>query len=524
MIEVPEDFRRNGIGVVGDQVAEILYFKVARYFDRTDLGAESVSILFEWNLSNDLKNPDPYILPNYLKDIESEPGYIIFGCPINDRITKTSGTKEVSVKFIKGVIEDDMVKSIEYSLNTIPVRVAINNGLNLFQSVAIDRSVNDLINSRFQNSEASSAQVQEPVILLTNINQSVAYLKELDKDSKGKPMLYISAASPNAGSIEYFLYKNNEKLETIPGEEYIITLDEKKDIRKSYYIKNDEENRYDKVSDPDFSKKEEHPIYEKIYTFNFDDNAAGEYKIQVVNKVGYDSDGEGTKDKVYQRSIYTKTIKIPYPSIPSISPSADDEMTQKIYEQNEEKEFIDMVLSPIYEVANDELSKDAYLTYKWYKNEEEVPNSNTASLTVKGSDEQAMSTDTEHRHEYKVAVYNHLHGAITSEPVYSGIYSVSYLPSEFTTAEITGSITMGGTVSLTYALRNDSRSDNVTCKWYIDDIEMSNSNDDSKTFNIPSTGNYAGSNLKCVAINEYNGKSVVCAESLIPNGTIGKKQ
>lgn len=126
-----------------------MYFKVARYFDRTDLGREDITILFEWNLSSDPKNPDPYILPNYLKDIESEPGYIIFGCPINDRITETSGTKEVSVKFIKGSIEAGVVKNIEYSLNTIPTRVAVNDGLKLLMSTFIDSSVNELINNRF---------------------------------------------------------------------------------------------------------------------------------------------------------------------------------------------------------------------------------------------------------------------------------------------------------------------------------------------------------------------------------------
>jgi hypothetical protein len=36
-IKVPEAFETNGIGVQGDSMAEILYFKVDRYFDDMDL-------------------------------------------------------------------------------------------------------------------------------------------------------------------------------------------------------------------------------------------------------------------------------------------------------------------------------------------------------------------------------------------------------------------------------------------------------------------------------------------------------
>ena len=36
-ITVPASFRKNGIAVKGDQVAEIVYFRIARYFDFMDL-------------------------------------------------------------------------------------------------------------------------------------------------------------------------------------------------------------------------------------------------------------------------------------------------------------------------------------------------------------------------------------------------------------------------------------------------------------------------------------------------------
>ena len=36
-INIPAEFSRNGVGVQGDELAEIIYFSIDRYFDTTDL-------------------------------------------------------------------------------------------------------------------------------------------------------------------------------------------------------------------------------------------------------------------------------------------------------------------------------------------------------------------------------------------------------------------------------------------------------------------------------------------------------
>ena len=43
-ITVPADFKRNGIAVQGDEVAEIVYFKINRYFDFMDLNNAEIYI------------------------------------------------------------------------------------------------------------------------------------------------------------------------------------------------------------------------------------------------------------------------------------------------------------------------------------------------------------------------------------------------------------------------------------------------------------------------------------------------
>ena len=44
MITVPKNFRQNGIGVIGDQMAEVVYFKIPRYHDFTDLNTTEIYI------------------------------------------------------------------------------------------------------------------------------------------------------------------------------------------------------------------------------------------------------------------------------------------------------------------------------------------------------------------------------------------------------------------------------------------------------------------------------------------------
>jgi hypothetical protein len=41
---VPDEFKKNGISVLGDEVAEILFFEVDRFYDSTDLSQTEIAI------------------------------------------------------------------------------------------------------------------------------------------------------------------------------------------------------------------------------------------------------------------------------------------------------------------------------------------------------------------------------------------------------------------------------------------------------------------------------------------------
>ena len=79
-IKVPSSFARNGVGVQGDEMAEVIYFTIDRYFDAMDL--YNTDIVIQWEAKDKNRQTVAGISPNYGKDIGTIPGKIIFGWPI----------------------------------------------------------------------------------------------------------------------------------------------------------------------------------------------------------------------------------------------------------------------------------------------------------------------------------------------------------------------------------------------------------------------------------------------------------
>lgn len=101
-ITIPNDFKKNGIAVQGDDLAEVVYFMIDRYFDAMDLN--NTDIYIEWETpkgknSTSIKS----VSETYLKIIDDEtyPGKLIFGWAISDAITHESGNLKFAVRFIK---------------------------------------------------------------------------------------------------------------------------------------------------------------------------------------------------------------------------------------------------------------------------------------------------------------------------------------------------------------------------------------------------------------------------------------
>jgi hypothetical protein len=55
-ISIPDNFARYGVGVQGDEIAEILYFSIDRYFDAMDLADMDIIVQWKHEKDNELAN------------------------------------------------------------------------------------------------------------------------------------------------------------------------------------------------------------------------------------------------------------------------------------------------------------------------------------------------------------------------------------------------------------------------------------------------------------------------------------
>ena len=165
-ITVPKAFEKNGISVQGDEIAEIVYFKIDRFYDMDDLGEKSVYI--EWRLPADAEGVQKQgVSVPYFVDANIEPGYVIIGWPIRSELTKIPGKIEFAVRFYTIPDEGPNSNKVMYSFSTIPAFVEVKPSLNLnIADIALEGSAlnsEDIIGSRIENSDKDDINTPDPV-------------------------------------------------------------------------------------------------------------------------------------------------------------------------------------------------------------------------------------------------------------------------------------------------------------------------------------------------------------------------
>lgn len=151
-IAVPSHFSKNGVGVYGDHMAEVLYFSIDRYFDYQDLfSVDEIIINWQFRANGSSRNAQAGELKTSLAlapDDTFIPGKVVFGWVITNEMTPSRGTLTFSVSFVKHIGDQ-----YEYVLNTRTASVAIQDSLVLEDPSILDtltRPVfNRLTNSRY---------------------------------------------------------------------------------------------------------------------------------------------------------------------------------------------------------------------------------------------------------------------------------------------------------------------------------------------------------------------------------------
>lgn len=217
-IAVPKAFVDNGISVQGDEISEVVYFKIPRFYDATDLFNQNVMI--EWIAPSGLKG---YSVPT-VKVLDDTTNYVIFGWALASDITKVNGDVTFSVRFYK---YDEDNNKIQYSLSTLTQKAKIqpNIGLDIAGLLGSDGALDGykvlgdeikaLIKERSENSNFGVAgdKAEIPVIYSIIVkdgkdDEDAAVVVLPEAFDKGWLAHVVGRGYSNdAGSISYFWKK-----------------------------------------------------------------------------------------------------------------------------------------------------------------------------------------------------------------------------------------------------------------------------------------------------------------------------
>lgn len=160
-------FAKNGIAVEADHLAEIVYFKADRYFDRMDLSQNKMHIEIRWSLLNAKRQVVKYGASQALFiDAESFPGEIVFGWAITRDMCSEAGSLSFSICFYIG--ENKAAEEIglrDYSLNTQIASLPVKAGIGITKVDEQVDSQNDIFKALFNSvyTDKSVMPLDQPV-------------------------------------------------------------------------------------------------------------------------------------------------------------------------------------------------------------------------------------------------------------------------------------------------------------------------------------------------------------------------
>lgn len=214
-ITIPTAFARNGVGVQGDEIAEVVYFAVDRYFDSVDLASVD-NIVIQWQTRE-----HQGISQHFGKSVELDANgreILVFGWPISHELTESAGTIRFAVRLYT---VDGGTNTIKYSFSTLPAEVTINATLNYdVINTKQDDDHGALIRSRIKSIGVYNADIPTPKAPTITTNLHVIGLPDTAKivDLREGIQLAIGAQPTDIGVVGYnwkkFEYGNGEYSES----------------------------------------------------------------------------------------------------------------------------------------------------------------------------------------------------------------------------------------------------------------------------------------------------------------------
>lgn len=423
-ITIPASFKKSGLAVQGDDLAETVYFKADRYFDATDLN--ETFIMIQWEAPNGKK----MVSPAYFQEVDSETDKLIFGWAITKEMTSMSGLLKFSVAFIDGEVVNSEgneldIQGLEYRLGTLTSSININAGLSLAQQgkIQFENRLHDLKN-RIKNTPILGGIIEGAAAFaellsyngfnwksektFANIFEELVDDPITEGEETGLTML---AVSPNAGLIKYEWYKEGteEPLSSGPGAIRYLPVTEIKEELVSegvYFIKEgaDDFRYFDEgidslMIDVDGVEVINPLLYERVAFLPVE--GPGTYYAKITNKEGQRISVLDTSNAEDNGSIGVAIIPAPTEISSVVIASETD-----IFDEENPVEITSAVSFPEGETVYQNLK------YQWYLDNVEIEGANDASYSV-------ITTG-----DYTLKVENHWNKAVSAEVVSENVIKV----------------------------------------------------------------------------------------------------
>lgn len=294
-IEIPKEFKKNGLAVIGDHLAEMVLFSIDRYYDTWDLLGEGMKAIVQWNVVQAGKDVKLGISPITYVDatILANERKLLFGWPIDNSITEHSGTIKFSIRFYK-IVEIKGENHLVFSMNTIPTTLDIKTGLNFMDDKSFNKETTDISNifeQRFNNGfgyvNGNGADTPWVIIPLSIYEDEIVtpvfgpdedqsepknYDLKLQEGQGGEEDSYkltIGLSSGGNGKVTYSVLSTESSTAEPTYPVYFETKDSVVDTAKVYYTYDSEIDDYVPV------------------TSNIDFNSDENYKVVAVEEADY---------------------------------------------------------------------------------------------------------------------------------------------------------------------------------------------------------------------------------------------
>lgn len=438
-ITVPPSFKKAGLAVQGDDLAEVVYFRTDRFFDATDLN--ETFILIQWEAPNGNKMASPA----YFQEVESETDKLIFGWAVTKEMTTLPGTLRFSVSFVDGesISENGLEVSVEdllYRLSTLVASININAGLSFAQQgvIKFENRLVDLRN-RIKNSPVYPGTVGVAELAeILNYNDFdwsadkiyknifTSLVDDITTEGEVETGLPLQAVSHNAGIISYKWFKegvadpiaqNLGSIRFIP----VTYSEDKKKNEAVYFIKEGEGDFRHFEPGKDVWADDEgnvNPLLHERISY-VEVNGPGVYFAEVTNKEGMKVSTLTTPKAIVPAPVALEDIVISVEKNLEILEEGKSLLLNSVVSFSEEDP---------YELVD---TNDYDIHYQWFKDGEVIEGANAASYEVTTSG------------EYSVKAANHWNKEVSKEivtevawPVYPA--AVKPVITSFVPAEITG--------------------------------------------------------------------------------------